>query len=154
MPNTTNQFQNTLAYTSLYSEGGAFDMEESGVPKPIAFDNTLISLNKNFKNNSFALEITQKGAYFLDFSFIAKGSNGSKFVLYWYLNSSLLQNYRSTFYQQSATLEYEVSNNFIIDLNQYDVIYPALIRINDSAENLSLIDIKLSSYNLQQLGIH
>ena len=75
-------------------------------------------------------------------------------MLYWYLNSSLLQNYRSTFYQQSATLEYEVSNNFIIDLNQYDVIYPALIRINDSAENLSLIDIKLSSYNLQQLGIH
>ena len=65
----------------------------------------------------------------------------------------LLDKYKSVFYQQTS-LDYEVSNNFIINLTQYDTMYPALLRVAGIGAGFSTIDIKLNSFNLQQLGIH
>tara|TARA_R110000803_G_C11976555_1_gene320215 strand:+ start:1040 stop:1486 length:447 start_codon:yes stop_codon:yes gene_type:complete len=147
----TNQFQNTLAYTQLYSEGGTFTLDASGVKFP--FTPTFLE-NKNFNvKPDFTFEVTQTGAYFVDFSFIAKGGASSSIDLIWYKNDQLLSLYKTSFYQQS-TQQYEVSNNFIINLTQYDKMYPALLLTSGSGDEFSTLDIKLNSFNLQQLGIH
>lgn len=146
-----NQFQNTLAYTQLYSSGGIFLLNKTPVQFP--FTPTFLE-NKNFNvKPNFTFEVTQTGAYFIDFSFIAKGGDGTSVSLYWYKNGVLLDQYRTSFYQQTIQ-QYEVSSNFIINLTQYDTMYPVLLRTGGLGESFSTIDIKLNSFNLQQLGIH
>ena len=145
------EFQNTLAYTQLYSSGGIFILGKS--PSKFPFTSTFLE-NKNFNTEpNFIFEVTQTGAYFVDFSFIARGGIGATINLVWYKNGVLLDQYKSVFDKQTL-LDYEVSNNFIINLTQYDTMYPALLRVGGLGAGFSTIDIKLNSFNLQQLGIH
>ena len=104
-------------------------------------------------NSDFGVYVEQTGAYFLDFSFIAVGGDQQEYSFAPFING-VEQTGAISFYQKATTQEYEVGSSFIFDLTKGDYITFGVKTTSVSAYEFSIKDIKLSIFNLQQLGIH
>ena len=109
--------------------------------------------------NSIAYEILMDGAYYIDFSFVADSGDGKNYTIKPYINNQVAQDSGLqgliTFFQQSTEQKYEVSANYIFNLQREDkfdvrIYVPTL----PAVENFEMKDIKLTLVNLQQLGCH
>ena len=101
----------------------------------------------------------QWGSYFVDFSFIAGLGDGKTYSVAPFLAGVQIEKYKIKFYQQPTSMKYEVSLSFIVGLTPENIggverltfkIYVDTVPVLD----LTAANIKLTIFNLQQLGIH
>ena len=162
------QFQNTIAYGTIFDEGGVVTNLVGGSFVPVMFLGSVLqgSEIKNINvlgdgtSQPFGFQVTQDGDFWIDISFVAFKGDSKNYAIRPVVTSgdgsvvTNMDNLRIDFLQQSNDQHYEVSNTFILGLNRHDkgnfeIFVQAL-----STEDFSIQYLKMSTFNLQQLGLH
>lgn len=154
------EFQNSIAYGTFTNSGGAVTLTAgSYIQIPFGARKQLTKNIDKYTIDKFAVEILMDGAYYIDFSFVADSGDGKNYTIKPYINNQVAQDSGLqgliTFFQQSTEQKYEVSANYIFNLQREDkfdvrIYVPTL----PAVENFEMKDIKLTLVNLQQLGCH
>lgn len=156
-------FENTIAFGTFFNAGGVQTLSGSSYQ---TFDYEALAVDghpsKNIdpygSDDGFQVRVLQKGAYFTEFSFVAGSGDGKQYAVKPFINGSEAittgLNGETLFYQQPVEQEYEVSTSLILDLRAGDKLswriwVSAVPTLDFYARN-----IKMSLFNLQQLGIH
>ena len=154
------QFQNTIAYAQLYNVGGEMNNLESLTykyfPFPAISSNIGTLQNINVSSDSeFKAYVEQTGAYFIDFSFISDSGDSRQYKICPFIDGvQQSEELENLFFQQPSGVKYEVSANWILNLTQGQEIAVKLEVFNLPTVTFFTRDIKMSIFNLQQLGIH
>ena len=162
------QFQNTIAYGTIFNEGGVVTNLVGGSFVPVLFigqrlpESEIKNINVLGDESSqpFGFQVTQDGDFWIDISFVAHRGDSKNYAIRPVVTSgdgsvvTNMDNLRIDFHQQSNDQHYEVSNTFILGLNRNDKVTFEIFVQALSSEPFTLQYLKMSTFNLQQLGLH
>ena len=151
-------FQNTITYGQFYNAGGIVNPTAATYTpinyKALPVDGLVQNCGRSSTEigGGFRIDVTQDGAYFMDFSFTAEDGDDRQYTIKPFIND-VQQDIETKFFQQVVEQQYEVSVNYIFNLEKGDRIEWKIYVATLSDTELLLTDIKLMVFSLQQLGL-
>jgi len=154
------EFQNTIAFGTMYAEGGQLSLTGNTWTK-FPFEPTFTP-QKNIVypdgSSSFIVEVQQTGTYFVEFNFVAQDGDSKTYFLKPYVNSTPYYaqgvGMEIKFFQQPTTQKYEVSTCGLFNLTKGDKLEWYIYVGTPSATDFYINTLRMNIINLQQIGVH
>ena len=153
-------FQNTIAFATMYAEGGQLSLSGNTWTQ-FPFEPTLVpkkNLDKPSGATTFIVKVEQTGTYFVEFNFIAQDGDSKTYFLKPYVNATpyntLGVGMEIKFFQQPTTQKYEVSTCGLFNLTKGDTLEWYIYVGTPSATDFYTNTLRMNIINLQQIGVH
>lgn len=166
-----NQFKNTIAFGCFYDIGAEVTLtadtwEAPPVVAQVPVIDSATRVNDLAKNisasskynggNGMEITVHQNGTYMMNLSFVADGGDGKNYEMRGVVDNSATPQMVQpiSFYQQNTEQQYEVSVGWNVMLKAEQTFAFELYAATISATDFYLRDVRMSLWNLQQLGMH
>ena len=152
-------FQNTISYGTFGVGNGNIILVGGGLAPVVTsaynyIENLVKGISTTVLGTGGVVKVSQDGAYYVDFSFIASGGDNKTYTLKPFVNNLEQGGMDIKFYQQATSQKYEVSGSYIFDLNAGDELSFKIYVLALPSTTFETKDVKLTIINLQQLGVH